>query len=91
MGFYYLFHIVLIELDFNVFLGFQVKVWFMAMKQYFLVFFKLRVKMKKYRASLYTFHMLAKTPVKECRVYFFAFSDSLKVDYEKGNPLRSYI
>ena len=73
------------------FLSFQVKHWLMAMNQALFVFFKLRVKMKKYQEYLYTFHMLVKSHVKECRVYFFTFLDSLKVDYEKGNSLRSYI
>ena len=35
--------------------------------------------------------MLVKIPVERCRVYFFAFFDSLKVDYEKGTQLWSYI
>ena len=85
-AFFYWLYIVLIKLVFNVFLSFQVKIWLMAMIQALLFFFRLSVKLKKYRASLCTFHMLVKTSVKECRVYFFIFLDSLKVDYEKGNP-----
>ena len=46
---------------------------------------------EKVPSVIYTFHMLIKLPVKRCRVYFFDFLDSLKMDYEKGNPLRSYI
>ena len=91
MGFYFLLYIVLVNWILMCFLSFSSQHWVMAMMQAILVFFKIGVEMKKYRASFNTFHMLVTTPVKEYRVYFFAFSDSLKVDYEKGTHLWSYI
>ena len=48
-------------------------------------------KNKKVLNIIYTFYMLIKNPVERCRVYFFTFSDSKKMDYEKGTWSVSYI
>ena len=91
MGFYFWFYIVLISWLLMCFLSFSGQLWGYGYKTSFFSLFQAWSKMKKYLASLCTFHMLVKTTVKECQVYFFSFSDSLKVDYEKENPLQIYI
>ena len=73
------------------FLSFSSQLWGYGSKISCFRLFQAWSKMKKYRASLYTFYMIVKMLVKGCRVYFFTFLDSLKVDYEKGNPFQSYI
>ena len=92
VGFLFLFSIFLEKWFLMVFFEFfRVNARFLAPIEVIFAFFRLRAKLKKYRASLYSFYMLIKIPVERCLVHFFTFSDSLKMAYEKGTLFGSYI
>ena len=55
------------------------------------LFHALDSNMKKVSSAFYTFDVLVKNLLKRYRVYFYYFSDSLKLVYEKRTLIESYL